>query len=954
VCEGQEGWEKGRCTMTRGLSLSIVAGIVLIVCCVPSAWAVIGHEGFAVSAFTSRFGSEGEIPFQAGSHPSSLTFNIVFAHHFVSEVEAEFPYGNPRDLTVDLPPGLIINPTATRERCTEEQLIKIPVKSPLCPEGSIVGFLTAHAGPFIFEGSIYNMVAPPGVSADFGINLNGALIVHIIGRVRAGDYGLSAEVDGIVQRDGFWGTTATFDGFPESPTGKPLLTMPTSCGTPLKFLMIAESWQNESTPLIPFTPTNGEGRPLAVTGCYHLNFNPELRVQPTTHKTDSPSGLDVELSIPQEENPGGLSQADLKEAVITFPPGFTVSTSAAAGLGACPLLRGTESQKEERESRREEMGINLETNEPVNCPDSSKIGSVEGMTPLLGVERPLHGAIYLAQQGNTVASQGENPFHNLLTVYLVVEVANVVLKIPGEVRLDPATGQVTTRFGEDPITSAATKEPQFLPQLPFSHLKVDFFGDNYAPLSTPYQCGTYTVTSQLTPWSAPQSGPPATPSSSFEINEGCHGPEFNPSFLAGDVNTKAGAFTTFTGTFKREDGEEQVGRVQVKLPPGLLANVASVPLCEELQAERGECPQASRVGHVVAGVGTGPKQFYVSGEVFLTGPYNGAPYGLAVEVPAIAGPFNLDVEGRPVVVRAALNIDPLAAAVTATTGPLQIRTVNVTVDRQGFIFNPTNCAQMAVEGTATSTLGASAVRSSPFQISDCAWLAFKPKFTVTTSGRTSRADGTSLDVKLTYPAGSQGTEANIHSVKVELPKQLPSRLTTLQKACTAQVFGSNPAACPAPSVVGIVRISTPLLSGTLTGPAYFVSHGGEAFPSLIVVAQADGVRADLVGTTFISKAGITTSTFREAPDVPFNSFELYLPKGKYSVLAANGNLCTSTLKMPTTFIAQNGLAIHQSTPITVTGCPKTTKKAKKANAARHKRAEQARRVGHTHIPRAGG
>jgi hypothetical protein len=898
--------------------LATVAAFLFFMLAAPAA----ASEGFGIELLTGQLESEGRLVRQAGSHPESMTTTLMFNHHRNGSAAGFAPDGNPEELEVSFPPGVTVNATATRERCTEEQLVvpnrQIPDEFE-CPPGSVVGHIVAFTELEAIPGKVYNMVPPPGVAADFAINLLGQIIVHITGTIESdGGYHISAHSSGILQRDGTYGAIVTINGFPNGLSGKPLVTLPTACGDPLTTKITAESWQGESASE-EFTPVDDEGRPLTVTGCEHLNFNPEMRVQPSTHKTDSPAGLNVELSVPQEENPGGLSQADLKEAVITLPPGFTVSTSAAAGLGACSPSQ-----------------IKLSTGEKPECPDSSKVGSVEIVSPLLGAERPLHGSLYLAQQGNGGPGQGENPFHNLISLYLVAEVANVVLKIPGEVRLDPATGQLTTRFGEDPVTKS------FLPQLPFTHLRVDFFGDSYAPLSTPYQCGTYTVTSQLTPWSAPQSGPPATPSSSFEINEDCHGPVFKPSFMAGTESNRAGAFSSFSTTFRREDGEGEFGRVQVKLPPGLLANVASVPLCGEPQAELGECPAASRIGHVTAGVGAGPNQFYVSGEVFLTGKYDGAPYGLTIEVPAIAGPFNLDIEGRPVVDRAALNIDPLTAAATVTSSPLpqiiqgiplQIRTVNVTIDRPGFVFNPTSCASMKVEGTATSTLGENAALSSPFQAADCASLAFKPKLAVTTSGRTSRADGTSLDVKLTYPAKSQGTESNIHSVKVELPKQLPSRLTTLQKACTVQVFESNPAACPAPSVVGIVRISTPLLSGTLMGPAYFVSHGGEAFPTLIVVAQADGVRADLVGTTFISKAGITSSTFKEAPDVPFNSFELYLPKGKYSALAANGNLCKSTLKMPTTFVAQNGAEIHQSTPITVTGCSKTKKTAKKAAKA---------------------
>jgi hypothetical protein len=319
-------------------------------------------------------------------------------------------------------------------------------------------------------------------------------------------------------------------------------------------------------------------------------------------------------------------------------------------------------------------------------------------------------------------------------------------------------------------------------------------------------------------------------------------------------------------------------------------------------------------------------------------------------VPAKAGPYTLTgtTGTGTVVVRAAIDVDPSNAQLLVTADPLptvldgiplQLRVVNVTIDRPGFTFNPTDCNPLAVTGTLSSTAGQSAQVSSSFQVTNCAALSFKPKFSVSTSGKTSRADGASLDAKVVYPTGSQGTQANIARVKVDLPKQLPSRLTTLQKACTAAQFESNPGGCPAASIVGIARASTPVLPVGLNGPVYFVSHGGEAFPSLIVVLQGDGVRVNLTGSTFISKAGITSSTFKTVPDVPISSFELYLPEGKYSALAANGNLCKSAskLKMPTEFVAQNGAVIHQSTPIAVTGC---------ANAKSARKARRARRAGH--------
>jgi hypothetical protein len=306
---------------------------------------------------------------------------------------------------------------------------------------------------------------------------------------------------------------------------------------------------------------------------------------------------------------------------------------------------------------------------------------------------------------------------------------------------------------------------------------------------------------------------------------------------------------------------------------------------------------------------------------------------------------------------------------------IHVRDIRVYIDRSQFMINPTNCNPLSFAATVTGA-GADPANpadqspvtiNTPFQLANCQNLAFKPSFKVSTSGKTSRANGASLTAKLTYPNAPQGSQANIKSVKVDLPKQLPSRLTTLQKACTAAQFNTNPAGCPAASVVGHARAITPILPVPLEGPAYFVSHGGEAFPSLIVVLQGYGVTIDLVGTTFISKAGITSSTFKTVPDQPVTSFELTLPESKFSALAANGNLCSLTktttvkkkvtvrvkghkktvtrkvkqtqpasLAMPTAFVGQNGAEIHESTPVSVSGCTKSKPAKKKAKAkAKH-------------------
>jgi hypothetical protein len=915
------------------------------------------HAAFGIETFgNSLVEGNGQASTQAGSHPYAMTTSIVLAHHPPGKLEEEqhFLHGVPdadvKTIDVNLPQGLVINPTAT-PRCTESQLL-----GNTCPDASAVGVVVINSGQFGESpvSPVFNMVTPPDTPADFAINVSGlGLVANIVGRIRTGgDYGPTGESAEISQRGGLTSATITLWGIPSDAshdrqrgscvggsegevrvereererqkeleevggleqnlkrvyfcaverTGRALLTMPTSCTGPLLTTLRANSWQ-EPTSFVEPQPVEAPG----MTGCDKLSFDPSLTVQPDTTTAGAASGLDVRLKVPQEEG-AALAQANLKEAVVTLPAGMAANPAAANGLQACSLEQ-----------------IGLTNAQPPSCPEASKIGTAEATTPLL--QAKLRGSVYVAQQG-------ANPFGSLLALYLVLEGSGVLVKLPGEVTLNPATGQITTRFGEDPLTGS------FLPQQPVSELKMHLFGGPGAALVAPSACGTYTTASSLTPWSAPDSGPPATPNSSFEVNQEC-GARFSPSFTAGTEDNRAGAFSPLAVTFSRGDQEQGFAGVSVTAPPGLAGMLSSVALCEEPQAAKGECGPQSLIGHSTAGGGAGPDPVYVGGNVYLTGPYRGAPFGLSIVVPAIAGPFDLGT----VVVRAAIAVDPTTAQVTVTSDPLptilqgvplDLRTVSVAIDRPGFVFNPTSCAPLAVAGTIGSTQGAKASVSERYQAAGCADLAFKPKFTVSTSGKTSRRNGASLDTKLTFPAGAQGTQANIRSVKVELPKRLPSRLTTLQKACLAATFEANPASCPAASVVGIVRASTPVLPVVLTGPVYFVSHGGEAFPNLVIVLQGDNVRLDVVASTFISKKGITTSTFKTVPDAPVSSFELYLPEGRYSALAANGNLCNGSLKMPTTFVAQNGSVFRQSTKIAVTGCPAATNAGAK-KAARERR-----------------
>jgi hypothetical protein len=774
------------------------------------------------------------------------------------------------------------------------------------------------------------MVPPPGSATELGFIVYGTVVL-LDAHVRPNDHGID-----IVSRNvetsyavtaveiTAWGVPAEKSHDPyrgtclESqyqgpngllcPTGaarKAFLRLPTSCsGQPLAFGADANSYENESH-LIEASFTTP-----ALVGCGVVPFAPSISVQPTGTAANSPTGVSVQVSLPQNSNPDGLAEADLKKAVVTLPEGMVINPSAADGLEAC-----------------DDAHLNLDSNTPADCPDGSKVGTVLLHTPL--IPTPIEGLIYIRSQNSSDPASGEM-FR--IAIELRDDAHGLDFKIPGQVSANPQTGRLTTTFDDNP-------------QFPFNDISLHFKAGARAPLVTPASCEVQTTEADLYSWAQP--GVPVHRASSFGLTSGPEGTPcvaqqgFSPGFDAGVSSVQAGGFTPFLATFSRKDADQSMQRVSVKMPQGLLGSLVGLPLCPEVQANAGACSSASEIGSVTAGAGAGPTPFYVTGgKVFMTGPYEGAPFGLSVVVPAKAGPFDLGL----VVVRAKVEVDPHTAQLTVTTDPLpqivggvpvNLRLVNVTIDRPNFTYNPTSCDPTSVSGTMTGGQGATASLSNHFQVTNCGALGFKPKFTVSVSGKTSRANGASLDAKLSYPKNLG--QANIARVKVSLPKQLPSRLTTLQKACTAQTFEADPAACPAPSRIGTATATTPVLPVPLSGPVYFVSHGGEAFPDLVVALQGYGVTVDLVGTTFINKAGITSTTFKTIPDVPVGKFELKLPQGKYSALAANGNLCQTKLEMPTAFIAQDGTEIHQTTPITTTGCTKHKTKPHPKHNTKHKK-----------------
>jgi hypothetical protein len=960
VAGGTPSGEPNKVTVSGGQAASIEASTPLVV---SDTGAGFGVE--KVELLPSN--QVGAIETQAGAHPFELTTTFDLNSEQEKGGSAEAAPDLVKDINFYLPPGLVGNAQATPQ-CTEKEyatVLEPPVATPganACPANTVVGVASLILGRGYLPTPLFNLVPEAGEPARFGF-IAGGVPVYLDTSVRTGgDYGVVVSVRNIFQGVPLDGAQTTFWGVPADPrhdasrgwncllasrnvepcvsegeqTETPFLTLPTSCQGPLAMTVQADSWQEPETSRYGQSLLRApDGSELGLTGCNRLRLEPSLAIAPDVSAGSTPTGLTVNIHIPQvaSMNPTGLAESAVRDATVRLPEGVALNPAAADGLLACSVGQ-----------------VGLEDPGFSSCPQDSKIGTVEIKTPDL--PNPLTGAAYLA-------TQEANPFGSLVAIYLVMEdpVSGVRVKLAGEVSLDQHTGQIVSTFKDDP-------------QLPFEDLTLHFFGGARAPLATPIACGGYTTTTSIAPWSG---NPAVEPSSEFKITSGPNGAPcsgtvpFAPSLTAGATNIQSGAFTPFTMTMSREDGQQGLDAIRLRMPPGLLGTLASVKLCGEAEADAGTCGPASEIGKTIVSVGLGGDPFSVTGgKVFITGPYEGAPYGLSIVNPAKAGPFDLE-KGTPcdcVVVRAKLEVDPITAALTVSTDstgpyaipqiikgvPLQIKHVNVTIDRPGFTFNPTDCNPLAITGAIASSEGATSNVSVPFQVTNCAALAFKPGFSVSTAGKTSRKNGASLHVKLVYPKSPFGSQANIKSVKVDLPKQLPSRLTTLQQACPVATFEANPAACPAHARVGTTRARTPLLPVDLTGPAYFVSHGGAKFPELVIVLSGYGVTVDLHAETFISKAGITSSTFHTIPDVPVGSFELTLPEGAYSALAANGDLCKTKLKMPTAFTAQNGAVIHQATPIAVTGCGK----AKSAKGSLHKRERSALADGAGHTGRRAG
>jgi hypothetical protein len=930
---------------------------------------IISNEPVPFGLETNEFAleEEGGAPVtQAGSHPFQLTSTIALnqladTNPVLGAVKPEVTVPElPKDLNVKLPPGLIGNAT-TIPQCSTAQFYRVNFNEDQedneCPADTAVGVATttvhepATVGTVTITEPIFNLEPREGEPARFGfyvIIANSPVSIDTSVRT-GGDYGVTVNVQNITQTAAFLSSETTFWGVPGDPRhdnqrgwgclyearnfNPHLPCTPASEGHPKAFLSLPTSCTDALTTSIQIDPWTAPGSFLdspsvfepagALKGCNHLRFAPEFTLNPEKSEASTPTGVTADVNMPQEEalNGNGLVPSALKATTVTLPEGFQLNASAAGGLEAC-----TEAQ------------ASIHDTKDATCPDAAKLANVTVTTPVL--PNPLKGSIYLASPQNFPAGPQENPFKTLLAAYLVVKdpTSGVLVKLAGEGKLNQTTGQITLGFES--------------PEVPFEHAKFEFLGGQRAPVATPAHCGTYTTLASFTPWSGT---PPVNTETSFNITSGPGGGPcppaslpFAPSLIAGTTSNIAGAFSPLTTTLSRQDGEQFMNQVTLHMPPGLAGVIAGIPRCAEAQANAGTCSQASLIGHTTASVGIGKDPFTVTGgQVYLTEGYKGAPFGLSIVTPAKAGPFDLG----NVTVRAKIEVDPNTAALTVTSDelphilkgvPLEIKKVNVTIDRPNFTFNPTNCTPQTVTGTIGAVEGATAPVSSRFQAGGCGELPFKPTLTAAVTGHNSKLNGAALTVKVTAKHG----EANIHKVELQIPISLPSRLTTLQKSCTEAQFNLNPAGCPAASFIGTATARTPILAVPLTGPAIIVSHGNAGFPDVEFLLQGEGVKVTLDGKTDIKK-GITYSRFQTVPDEPVTSFETKLPQGPHSILGAfvkgksHYNLCGHKLAIPTVISGQNGAVIRKSTAVRITGCPKPHK-ARKKHARKSRAATRSR------------
>jgi hypothetical protein len=901
--------------------------------------------------FTNEDGSLAQL---AGSHPFAMTTTLGVNTVTVpggavdpetnEPVDGEVPVELVKDFVIDQMPGFVGSQVAV-PRCSSADFNTRSEGRPACPDSTAVGIAAVKAEFEVFpvgtnafvHDPVYNLVPSPGEAAKLGFVVLNEPVVVDVGVSQKPPYNLVAKFDNVPEALLFYGSRLTLWGNPTSPkhdllrgncvgeiavsTPEPVslgscplpagtpetafLTLPRACTGPLQTSFVADSWGVPGA----FTAPKSPPQPFTATGCGQLAFDPTIAATGTNPAAEAPSGLDFDLRVddPGLNDPNGRAESDIERAIVTLPEGFTTNPSVANGLGACTLAQY------EAEA--------LRFDPSVGCPNSSKVGSVEVTSPLL--EKPVDGQIY-------VAKQGDNVFHSLLALYMIIrdEEDGILIKQPMRVDPDPSTGRLTSVVRD-------------IPQLPFSDFRLHFRGGDRAPLITPPTCGIYPVTAQLFPYADPTV--PVIRTATLDVTAGpCAGSlgqvPHAPAFSAGTLSSNAGSYSPFVLKLARPDRSQHFSSITTKLPKGLLARLAGIPYCSEahiaaatardgegegtLELARPSCPSPSEVGSVTVGSGAGNEPLYVQGHAYLAGPYKGAPLSLEIITPAIAGPFDLGV----VAVRTALQVDPLTSEVTAISDPipsilhglpLDVRSIVISMSRSQFTLNPTSCEPKSILGLVTSTGGATAALSQYFQASDCSALKFKPRLRLRLKGATRRIGHPALKAVVTYP--KRGAYANIARAQVNLPHSEFLDQGNLNKTCTRPVLLEGK--CPKSTIYGKAKAWSPLLDKPLQGPVYLVGGFGYKLPALI--ADLNGqIRVLLKGKVDSGKNKGIRSTFEAVPDAPVSRFVLEMKGGrKYGLLENSESLCKKPQRAIARFGAQNGRGM-QWKPLIANDCGK--------------------------------
>jgi hypothetical protein len=943
----------------RRLCLTVAAALCLALALAAPAAASFGFlsagEGFSAVA-SEENGSAAAL---AGSHPYSLATEVNFKMD--GQVGATpVTDGDVKDLHIDLPPGLIENPTAVSE-CSQSAF-QTPRPAPRhsgesCPDRSQIGIVTvrsSYAGGSTRSFGVFNLQAPPGASSELGFNAYGsayAFIPHV--RETAGEYGITLDAQNLPQNVDLYGFKLTLWGTPWKPShdtergnclneedpalplgscplGKEAtagvvayLTLPTACASPLVWTARATSWQQPGEVSAKYIAHYNQGSPLNLTQCSTLLFEPRPSAVLTNPRASSPSGLNFDIDVPTF----GLlhskrrAASPVKTAVVALPEGVTVNPSVGSGLGVC---------------RPTQYGAETPSSPPgAGCPNESKIGDFQVKSPLF--DEPIAGAIFLA-------APHDNPFDSLLGLYLVAKAPErgILVKVAGKLTPDQTTGRLTASF-------------QDLPQIPYSSLEIHFREGQRSPIATPPACGAATIGIELSPWLNPAAV--LHNDSPLAITSGvgggaCPGASapFNPQAQAGSLNSNAGSYTPFYLHLTRQDTEQEITSYSATLPPGLTGRLAGIPYCPDAnieaakrrsgfaETEQPSCPASSLIGHTTAGYGLGSVLAYAPGNLYLAGPFHGSTFSVVAIDSATVGPFDLGV----VVVRSAIHVDPQSAQVSIDSAgsdpiphiidgiPIHLRDIRVYISRPGFTLNPTDCEPFQVASQLNGS-GASfgdpaddtsAIATSPYQASNCGALGFKPRLSLKLRGGTRRGNYPSLRAELRPRPG----DANLAGAAVALPPSEFLEQAHIGTSCTRGQFARE--ACPPESVYGHATAYSPLLGRPLEGDVY-LRASNNPLPDLVAALRGGGLglKIDVIGRIDSLNGGLR-ATYTTLPDAPVSKFVMTLKGGKHGLLVNSEDVCEAKAPAIARFSAKNGVSVALHPRLVNDKCATKAKKSK--------------------------